>query len=165
MAARKSSGPADELYVCKLKTALGGAVLVWSEKGLRRLRFGGAAPKGTARRHAGFEGALERYFRGEREAFDFPLDLSGVSRFQRSVLKAAREIPYGETRSYGQLAQRMGRPKAARAVAGALARNPLPIIIPCHRIVRANGSAGGFSMEGGTATKRMLLKLEGKEVP
>lgn len=86
------------------------------------------------------------------------LDLGGFTPLQRSVLKAAARVPYGKVRSYGQIAAQVGRPQACRFVGTTLARNPFPIFIPCHRIVRADGSPGGFS--GGTDLKRRMLLLE-----
>jgi len=101
---------------------------------------------------------LRAYFSGYRIAFPDKLDLSLASPFQRQVFKIARLIPYSETRSYQWVAEEMGKPGAARAVGQALARNPLPIIIPCHRVVRSNGELGGFA--GGREMKRRLLDLE-----
>ncbi len=90
----------------------------------------------------------------------FKLDLSALTRFQRRVLEACAKIPYGETVTYGELARRLGQPTAARAVGGALARNPVPLVVPCHRVVAADGSLGGFSAEHGVSLKRWLLRLE-----
>lgn len=103
---------------------------------------------------------LESYFSGRREEFPDRLDLSDTTPFQRSVWQAARKIPYGETRSYGWLAERIGKTGAARAVGQALGKNRLPVIIPCHRVVAADGSIGGFT--GGVWMKRRLLGLEMK---
>lgn len=104
------------------------------------------------------EKSLEQYLSGKKVKFDFPLDLSGGTKFQTSVWKALLKIPFGETRSYGELAKMCGRPKAARAVGNALGANPIPIIIPCHRIIAGDGSLGGFS--SGPALKRRLLSIE-----
>jgi methylated-DNA-[protein]-cysteine S-methyltransferase len=98
------------------------------------------------------------YFDGYRQDFSDALDLTAATPFQRRVWLAARLIPYGETRSYAQLAASIGRPGAARAVGQALARNPLAIIVPCHRVLQADGGLGGFS--GGAEMKRHLLSLE-----
>ena len=100
---------------------------------------------------------LDEYFTGARREFDLKLDLRG-SRFETSVWDALREIPYGETRSYGQIAQRINRPDRARAVGAANARNPVSIIIPCHRVIGADGSLTGYG--GGLERKRSLLDLE-----
>ena len=105
--------------------------------------------------------ALRAYFtQGSRQALpaDLPLDLSRGTAFQQRVWRAARRIPYGQTRTYGQLAREMGAPGASRAVGQALHRNPVPIFVPCHRIV-ASGGAGGFAL--GLNVKRALLDIEG----
>lgn len=98
------------------------------------------------------------YFDGRRQDFSDALDLTAATPFQRRVWLAARLIPYGETRSYRQLAVSIGQPGAARAVGQALARNPLAIIVPCHRVLKADGGLGGFG--GGAEMKRHLLSLE-----
>lgn len=103
---------------------------------------------------------LEEYFAGRRRQFDLPLVPAGTP-FQLEVLRALRQIPYGETRSYAHIAASIGKPRAVRAVGAANGRNPLPIIIPCHRVIGADGSLTGFG--GGIETKRFLLALEGGE--
>lgn len=105
--------------------------------------------------------ALKMYFSGKRVDFDFSLDLSPYSDFQRRVWEVVRTIPYGEIKSYQWVAVRLGEPRGGRAVGGALARNPVPVIIPCHRVVRKDGSLGGFSAPGGIELKRRMLELEG----
>ena len=100
---------------------------------------------------------LEEYFKGERREFDLPLRLDGTE-FQRRAWRNLLEIPYGKTRSYGEQAQRIGNPKASRAVGLANGRNPIPIVVPCHRVIGANGSLTGFG--GGIARKRWLLAHE-----
>ena len=102
-------------------------------------------------------GQLSEYFDGQRKIFDVPLDLSGTE-FQVQVLKALQEIPYGETTSYGAIAKRIGRPRAVRAVGAANGRNPVPIIVPCHRVIGSSGDLTGFG--GGLDTKAALLRLE-----
>jgi methylated-DNA-[protein]-cysteine S-methyltransferase len=102
---------------------------------------------------------LDEYFAGERTEFQLVLKPSGT-RFQLEVLEALRAIPYGETRSYRDIAQRVGRPRAVRAVGAANGRNPLPIVIPCHRVIGADGSLTGFG--GGLAAKLLLLELEAR---
>jgi methylated-DNA-[protein]-cysteine S-methyltransferase len=101
---------------------------------------------------------LLAYLRGELRKLDAPLDLNGVSDFSQAVLKELIRIPYGRTKSYGQVAAAVGRPKAARAVGRAVGANPVPIFVPCHRVVGANGALTGFG--SGLPTKRMLLDLE-----
>ena len=101
---------------------------------------------------------LREYFSGERKVFDLALSPSGTE-FQLEVLAALQKIPFGATCSYQDIAQLIGRPKAVRAVGAANGRNPLPIVIPCHRVIGANGSLTGFG--GGLETKHWLLKHEG----
>jgi methylated-DNA-[protein]-cysteine S-methyltransferase len=102
---------------------------------------------------------LAQYFEGRRTSFDLQLTLSGTE-FQLDVLNALGRIPYGETRTYREIATAIGRPKAVRAVGAANGRNPLPIIIPCHRVIGADGSLTGFG--GGLAAKTFLLELESR---
>jgi methylated-DNA-[protein]-cysteine S-methyltransferase len=101
---------------------------------------------------------LNKYLSGQEVVFNDKLDLSDATVFQRQVWETTRLIPYGETRSYRWIAEQMKRPQAARAVGQALSRNPLLIIIPCHRVIASNGSLGGF--KGGLETKKQLLKIE-----
>ena len=101
---------------------------------------------------------LQRYLSGERVSFDLPLDMRYYTAFQQAVWKAAAKIPSGETRSYAWVAKRIRNPKAVRAVGQALGANPVPIIIPCHRVIGSSGSLGGYS--GGIGMKQKLLKLE-----
>jgi methylated-DNA-[protein]-cysteine S-methyltransferase len=100
---------------------------------------------------------LTEYFEGRRSVFSIPLQLIGTD-FQQRVWRTLQQIPYGETCTYGQLAMRMGSPRAVRAVGGALHRNPLPIFIPCHRVVPAQGGVGGFAW--GAEVKQWLIKRE-----
>ena len=114
---------------------------------------------------------LDEYFAGRRRAFDLPVDLRLVSDWDRRVLGAARDLGFGQVTSYGGLARAIGRPRAARAVGGALGRNPIPLVIPCHRIVAGDGSLGGYgggghgSQASMLAVKRALLELEGVSLP
>jgi methylated-DNA-[protein]-cysteine S-methyltransferase len=96
----------------------------------------------------------------ETELRDAPLDLTGVSEFDRSVYSAAMKVPAGSTATYGAIARNIGRASAARAVGGALGRNPVPLLIPCHRVLAASGKPCGFSAPGGIATKLRLLAIE-----
>lgn len=102
---------------------------------------------------------LEDYFRGVPVDFPFAVDLDGIPPFQAGVLGVVRQIPWGEVRSYRRVAEAAGNPRAARAVGSAMARNPIPVIIPCHRVVGSDGSLVGFG--GGLELKRRLLELEG----
>jgi methylated-DNA-[protein]-cysteine S-methyltransferase len=111
--------------------------------------------------------ALERWTAGGREPFDLPLDLSGLSAWDRAVLDGVRRIPWGRTESYGGVARMIGRPGAARAVGGAVGRNPIGVIIPCHRVIAGDGTLGGYggdtwgSHRERQELKRALLHVEG----
>ena len=107
------------------------------------------------------EEQLNEYFKGNRNNFNLPLLWIGTE-FQQSVWNKLIQIPYGKTISYGELAQRINRPKAARAVANAVGKNPLPIIIPCHRVIGSNHTLTGFS--GGLAAKKFLLQMEKQKI-
>lgn len=102
---------------------------------------------------------LHEYFDRERTTFDFPIDLSAASPFVQRVLRATAKVPFGRLASYKTIARDIGDPKATRAVGNALGHNPVPIVIPCHRVIRSDGSLGGYT--GGTRIKRQLLSLEG----
>lgn len=102
---------------------------------------------------------LDEYFEGRRREFDLPLDVSPVTGFNREVLDALARVPYGEVTTYGTLAAKVGRPNAARAVGGFMNRNPIPIVLPCHRVVGADGRLVGYG--GGLERKEQLLRLEG----
>lgn len=110
------------------------------------------------RRLDGAARELEEYFAGTRTSFDLPLDFQRAAGFRRAVLAHLPDIAYGHTASYATVAQLSGSPKAVRAVGSACATNPLPLVIPCHRVVRSDGSAGGYA--GGPEAKRALLDLE-----
>lgn len=101
---------------------------------------------------------VDEYFGGRRRVFDLPLDLNGVTAFQEKVLEATGRIPFGATVTYKELARRIDRPRASRAVGGALGRNPVPLVVPCHRVIRSDGSVGGYT--AGTGYKEKLLELE-----
>ena len=109
-------------------------------------------------------GMLQRYFHGEQVDFGgIPVDLGGLPPFRQKILAIIRNIPYGEVSTYGQVARECGSPSAARAAGGALASNPIPIIIPCHRVVASDGRLTGFSAPGGEKSKMALLHMEGVE--
>ena len=124
-------------------------------------RLRATAPFGAQVRHVLREARrqLTRYLAGRSRTLEFPIDLSGGTSFQRRVWQAARRIPYGRARSYHWIASKVGGKEYARAVGTALGANPLPLIVPCHRVVAHDGSLGGFSC--GLAVKRKLLDLEG----
>jgi methylated-DNA-[protein]-cysteine S-methyltransferase len=141
-------------------TPLGPLTVASTAKGLAAVRFGAWKPEGgvfdeSANRE--FVRQLEQYFAGERKAFDFQLDVAGTD-FQMAVWRELQKIPYGETRSYGEIAARIGKPRAARAVGMANHDNPLAVVIPCHRVVGRNGSLTGYA--GGLRLKEEVLSLE-----
>ena len=102
-----------------------------------------------------------RYFEGERVELSAPVEFPAASEFRRRVWEVTAQVPYGEVVTYGEVATRAGRPGGARAVGQAMAHNPVPLVVPCHRVVAADGTLGGFSAEGGVELKRRLLVLEG----
>ena len=107
-----------------------------------------------------FPRQIQEYLSGERTTFDLEIDWTLITPFQRQVLELQLAIPYGETRTYGQLASQLGKPRAFRAVGRAGATNPVPLIIPCHRVVGSDGSLRGYGAPGGIQTKAWLLALE-----
>ncbi len=108
---------------------------------------------------------VQEYLDGKRTSFDLPLDMSRMSEFQRRVLSIALKIPRGKYLTYGDVAKAIGRPQASRAVGQALGHNPVPIVIPCHRVLGSDGSLHGYSGGGGIRTKAWLLRLEGASLP
>ncbi len=108
-----------------------------------------------------YQDACQRYAAGERETLDFPVDWSWATPFQRQVLELVRQIPYGQKETYGSVAAKLGNPRGARAVGGALARNQVPLVIPCHRVLSTGKLLGGFTSRNGLADKIALLKMEG----
>lgn len=107
---------------------------------------------------------LTEYLSGKRKTFDLPIDYSVLTDFQKKVLATALKIPRGQVLTYGDVARKIGRPRAARAVGQALGSNPMPIVIPCHRVLGSDGSLHGYSGGGGIKTKAWLLQLEGAKV-
>ena len=104
---------------------------------------------------------IQAYLDGQRMEFHLPTDISILTEFQQQVLQATQQIPRGRIATYMDIARKIGKPKAVRAVGQALGRNPIPIVIPCHRVIASNGSLGGYSGGGGLKTKAKLLQLEG----
>ncbi|MHB9026725.1 MAG: methylated-DNA--[protein]-cysteine S-methyltransferase [Armatimonadota bacterium] len=141
------------------ETPWGPLVVEISERGVRRVRFTGPPCPPLQGPCAD---ALNAYLHGRPIPADLPVDLDGLPPFARRVLDACRQIPYGQTMTYAQLAAAIGQPRAARAVGGALARNPVPVIIPCHRVLGAGGQLTGFL--GGLEWKRALLEHEGVDM-
>jgi methylated-DNA-[protein]-cysteine S-methyltransferase len=132
--------------------------VVASKRGLQRLEWSEGEPVGPRTLVEEARGQLAEYFEGRRRVFDLPLDLTGTA-FQRRAWLALMEIPYGETRTYAEQARRLGLAHGARAVGSANACNPLPIVIPCHRLVGTTGKLTGYA--GGLDRKERLLRLEG----
>ena len=153
----------------KIASPIGELLLAGDQQGLKLIGFPQGKGQGTPRADwewtencfCDVESQLQEYFAGQRKNFDLTLSPSGTE-FQLSVLQALQTIPCGETRSYQQIAEQIGRPDAVRAVGAANGRNPLPIVIPCHRVIGSNGSLTGFG--GGLETKAYLLRLEGVEL-
>ena len=149
-----------------IATPIGKLTLVASAKGLREINFGSDKRAGTTlqstvvRRHLDeTERQLREYFGGKRKKFSLKLDLSGTA-FQESAWRALATIPYGQTISYSQQAKRIRKPLAVRAVGSANGKNPVAIVLPCHRVISADGSLGGYG--GGLSIKRKLLALESR---
>ena len=153
------------MYYCYLKTKIGDLLLAGDEDALHVIGF----PEGSMRREPDsswifsekpfdeVKQQLTDYFDGKRKTFDLPLAPGGTE-FQLQVLDELQRIPYGTTASYAEIAERIGRPKAVRAVGAANGRNPIPIVIPCHRVIGSDGTMTGFG--GGIPTKEALLRLE-----
>ncbi len=153
------------MYYCYMNSPIGELLLAGDADALTMIGF----PKGSMRRDpepdwifnekpfADAMRQLEEYFDGDRRDFDLPLRLDGTD-FQLQVLDELQKIPYGETTSYGDIAKRIGRPRASRAVGAANGRNPIPIVVPCHRVIGTSGDLTGFG--GGIDTKEALLRLE-----
>jgi O-6-methylguanine DNA methyltransferase len=162
------------LRIARLQTSAGPMLAAFTSRGLAALERGDdlqAFSEALVQRHAGnVEGGgdhglttqLDEYFDGARRAFDVRLDLSAFAAFDRRVLRAAVAIPYGETRTYGELAAQLGHPRAARAVGNALSRCPFTIVVPCHRVVRASDGLSGWGAN--LVEKRRLLEFEHRSV-
>jgi methylated-DNA-[protein]-cysteine S-methyltransferase len=148
-------GESAEQFVARL--ARGGAAVAPADPDA-----GGEVPSAAGALLEQASRQLEEYLAGKRCEFDVPVDLSGATAFDRRVLAAMAAIPYGETRSYGALARAIGSPRASRAVGHACGRNPVPLLLPCHRVVRSDGSLAGFGA-GGVGVKAALLALERRE--
>jgi methylated-DNA-[protein]-cysteine S-methyltransferase len=169
-----------EMHYCLFDTALGVCGVAWSERGLTRLQLPESDRSATERRLRARAAKTSRaapaeislliadvqgYMSGRRVDFAaVAIDLTSVGPFEQRVYAAAQAVPWGQTVSYGELARQAGSPRAAHAVGRALSRNPVPIIIPCHRILAKGHRIGGFTAHGGTHTKQRLLALEGVRV-
>ncbi len=151
-----------------IDSPIGRLQLVSDGQHLTAIEFEGhhrSAPNASTESDPALEAAeqqLSEYFAGNRRTFDLPLQAPGT-RFQEEVWQALQAIPYGELRSYRDIAKKIGREKAVRAVGAANGRNPLPIVVPCHRVIGSDGSLTGFA--AGLETKKFLLSLEGAAIP
>ncbi|WP_446744137.1 methylated-DNA--[protein]-cysteine S-methyltransferase [Silvibacterium acidisoli] len=134
--------------------------VLWENDSPKRVRLEDSQEDPGHRILAKAEKQLQEYFAGTREEFSIPLDMRGTA-FQKNVWEALLGIPFGETRSYGQLASQLGSPTASRAVGAANGRNPVSIIVPCHRVIGSTGKLTGFA--GGLDTKETLLTLESRQ--
>lgn len=146
---------------CKIHTMIGKLTLVADEESVKEIRFGWEIKEGEKEENHPLlqwtRRELEEYFQGKRKEFSVPLKPDGTE-FQKKVWKALTEIPYGETRTYGEVAAAVGNDKASRAVGMANHCNPIPVIIPCHRVIGKNGKLTGYA--GGLEKKTALLDLE-----
>jgi methylated-DNA-[protein]-cysteine S-methyltransferase len=170
--------PPRSARYCLFETGVGDFGLAWNERGVVRLQLPDEGRMTTEKRLRAFASQgepppwakqliaeIRHYLAGKRVDFaSVALDLATVGEFRLAVYEAARSVAWGQTTSYGELARRIGFPWGARAVGRALARNPVPLIVPCHRILARDERIGGFSTYGGTLTKRRLLALEGVHV-
>lgn len=146
-------------------TPIGRLLICACDAGVTAVSFVGAekmAPSDAA--SGGLAGVaaqeITEYFQGKRRSFSVPVSLGNLSNFATEVLKAVRSVPFGQTVTYGEIARMIKRPGAARAVGQALAQNPLPLLIPCHRVIQKNGAAGGFTwQERGSAASGIWIKL------
>ena len=145
-------------FSTQFSTTVGALTLEGDDHALTRIGFDApSAPQGDAAALAAAAIQLEQYFAGERTEFDLDVELEGTP-FERRVWDEVRTIPYGETASYAEIAERIGRPGACRAVGRANGRNPVAVIVPCHRVIGSDGSLTGYA--GGIEMKRALLDLE-----
>jgi len=153
----------EALYYSRMASPIGALLVAVSERGLVRLEFSPDSSQpppnwiASEEQTAPYVRELQEYFRGERRQFDFPLDLRGTD-FQKRCWRALLEIPYGETRSYADIARLVGSPQAFRAVGMANHHNPIAIVVPCHRVIASNGTLCGYG--GGLDVKQRLLELE-----
>ena len=159
------AGYAGQFFVSwgGMDSPIGALRVVGGGAGVSRVCFAGEPlPIDAPSDHPAAAQQLAEYFAGQRRDFTVPLDLRGVTAFRGLVLRELAKVPYGRTTTYAELARAVGNPKAVRAVGSACATNPLPLLIPCHRVLRSDGQLGGY--RGGVQAKRYLLELEGIDV-
>src|ERR671921_74758 len=174
----------DRLWYTRIDSPIGELILAATSEGLREIEFGSNTPESdfvTRQRERGLDpvrleqiedaepavrenlqraaSQLNEYFGGQRARFDVPLDWGAMAPFQRSVLEATASVPFGQLDTYAGIARRIGKPGATRAVGNALGRNPIPVIVPCHRVIRSDATIGGYT--GGLGIKHRLLAIEG----
>ncbi len=159
------------MKLCHFETFYGKAAVIWNTHGVKQILLP-SVPRARVRAVAGNDAEvvdiedapyalqIRAYLNGEASSVAFPIDRSGFTPFQRAVYTSVRKIPRGQVRSYGQVALSMGRPGAARGVGQAMANNPVPLFVPCHRVLGAGGQMVGFSAPGGIPLKRKLLAME-----
>ena len=177
----------DIVWFTRVASPLGDLILAATGEGLREVEFGRSqtdaefaqrikdaggdpvrldnvaeAPWATQQTLKRAADELEEYFGGRRSQFDVPLDWGHMPPFQRAVLEATASVPFGHVDTYAGIARRIGKPKATRAVGNALGRNPIPVIVPCHRVIRSDATLGGYT--GGLNIKEHLLSLEGVRI-
>lgn len=172
---------APERHYHLFATDLGTCGIAWTAEGLVRVQLPDRDPTATVGRLAGSGGrpwsgeveapwqtcveTIRRHISGEPVDYSsIPLDWRGIAPFNRRIYEALRNVPFGQTTTYGGLAATIGEPGAARAIGLAMGRNPWPIVVPCHRVLKAGGRMGGFSAPGGTLTKEVLLAREGIDI-
>lgn len=184
----EQSTPMKKAGYCLFETPIGACGIAWrtpadsdSSPVVTAVQLPEATPQATESRIARKSGSsqsgepplqiaviiekIRKHLQGETQDFrGVALDLENVEPFFRQIYEATREIPPGQTRTYGEIAKAVGQPAAAQEVGQAMAKNPVPIIVPCHRVAAAGGKLGGFSAPGGPATKAKLLALEGAQV-
>jgi len=173
---KPSAGDITQAFWSESTTPLGRLYIATNDQGVCAIKFGRLEArvkplfKSRAQRDREINltnlvsAQLEEYFSGRRRSFDLPLDLSSLTPFQRQVLAVTSRIPWGEVWSYQRVADKMGRPKSSRPVGQALGRNPIPIVIPCHRVIASDGSLGGYCGKTGLDLKHWLLRHEGVQL-
>lgn len=165
-------GETAETPIGKLWLAVSDLGLVAIESGLSQVEFEAYLVKRFKRtvefapqRVLAVAAQLDKYLSGRQSAFTLAIDWTVLRPFQLAVLQATFGIPYGETRTYKEIAERIGRPRAARAVGRAEATNPMPLVLPCHRVIGVDGKLHGYGMCEGIKTKEWLLRMEGAQIP
>ena len=160
-----SPTPIGQIWVAQSELGLIAVEIGASREGFVRMllrRFPGSQPQQDPPATALVTRELAEYLSGERREFSLPIDWTVMGPFQEQALRLTAAIPYGQTTTYGEIARRLGRPRAARAVGRAEATNPMPLVIPCHRVIGTDGGLHGYGAPGGIQTKAWLLKLEGQ---